>query len=105
MKVNDKTDATINKLNVCLSSALEEIGATGRVDLMANCVVDTGTLRRGHNYKVNGVKSVTFGNYVQYAPYVEFRRNGARPWFVSTIQNDKTKFNKILEKHLKKVGA
>lgn len=105
MKIKDNTNATIQKLNACISSALNEIGATGRVDLMANCVVDTGMLRRGHNYKVNGIKSVTFGNYVSYAPYVEFRRNGSRPWFVSTIKNDKSKFNKILEKHLKKVGA
>lgn len=102
--VTNNTKAFKNAFNNVCKDALNEIGITGKADLMANCAVDTGVLRRGHNFKIEGIK-VTFGNYVNYAPYVEFRAKGSRPWFRQTLQSDIDKFNNILKKHLKKVGV
>lgn len=116
--VNNNTESCLNAFENACKNALNEIAVTGNVDLVANCVVHIiqpgekysgvpGTLRRGHSYKVNGVKSVTWGNYVKYAVFVEFvnfTKKGKRDWFRRTLRADKGKFKLILESHLKKVG-
>lgn len=104
-KVINKTSQYIKSFEMAAKKTLEEVGVTGKADLMANCVVDTGTLRRSHHFKVEGIKKVIFGNYANYAPYVEFRTKGGRPWFRKTLEGDTGKFKAIMEKHFKKVGV
>lgn len=112
-KVENNTGAFKDKSRNLVNAALNEIARTGNADLVANCVVHKveegekyygtpGTLRRGHAYKIEGLR-VTWGNYVYYAPYVEFinfRKKGRRDWFRKTLRADAPTFKKILEKHL-----
>lgn len=115
----NRTQETINKMEMLVDEALKEIGKTGNIDLVANSPVHKikpgekykgvpGTLKRGHSYKVTSnskTKKVTFGNYVYYAPYVEFKEKGkgGNPWFRETLREDREKFLQIVKKHLKKV--
>lgn len=104
-KVTNNTKEYKKAFEFACKNALNEIGTTGKADLMANCVVDTGTLRRSHHFKVESIKRLVWGNYANYAVYVEFRQKGGRPWFRKTLRADTQKFNQILAKHLKKVGV
>lgn len=101
-RITNNTNEYIKLFEKAKNNTLNEIGVVGKADLMSNCAVDTGTLRKGHSFKIDNSK-VIFGNYINYAPYVEFRKKGGRPWFRKTIINDKDKFYKIIIKHFKGV--
>ena len=113
-KVTNNTNQYKNAFENACRNALNEIAKAGHTDLVANCVTGVGTpapgtLKKGHHYKITGIKKVTWGNYVPYAPYVEFtnfKHKGTRSsWFRKTLRADTQKFNQILAKHLKKVGV
>lgn len=106
MKKINNIPGDVTKIYNVLSLSLNEIGLQARVDLMSNCRVLTGNLRRSHAFKV--VKnSVVLGvtPNAKYAPFVEFKPTdaGGRPWFRKTLQNNKTVYMKIIEKHLRGV--
>lgn len=106
-KLTDNTDEFKEAFNNSILSCLNEIGTVGKADLMSNCKVRTGALRRGHFFRTdkegNNYK-VIFINNVQYAPYVEFKQfsKGGRPWFRMTLRNDAELFNSIVKKYIKR---
>lgn len=87
--------------------SLKEIGVTVKADMMANCKVDTGNLRRSHAYRVSE-DHVKIGvtPAASYGVYVEFKQEnkGGRPWMRRTLQEDTDKIKQIIAKHLSKVG-
>lgn len=117
-RIYNNTNKLLSNLDASVKACMLEIGTTGRADLMANCVVGKntpapGTLRKGHFFRLSDgfswsggfrTKKVIFANYVEYAPYVEFKRQskGGRPWFRMTLKADTEKFNNILKKHIAK---
>lgn len=94
-------------INKAIQKALTQVAIQSKADLMANCKVDTGNLRRSHTYKIVD-KSVTLGVMptAKYAPFVEFKpvNAGGRPWFRKTLQRNKSEYMRIIEKHLKGVN-
>lgn len=103
-------DKVRKQINESILTACNEIGITGTAQVQANAPVKTGNLRRSYGFKVNsGDKTyvVTFGTNVDYAVYVEMKpeSRGGRPHFRRAIDGELEEFNKILAKHLGKVGG
>lgn len=106
-RLEDNTDKLLKQLKASVEGCMNEVGSIGKADLMANCKVKTGTLRRGHFFKTesNGERhKVIFINNVLYAPYVEFKSfsRGGRPWFRQTLNGNIETFKKITETYIKR---
>lgn len=105
----DNTDKIIQQFNNAMRDAFNEIGITGTAQIQALAPVDTGNLRRSYAYKVSiGSKDfvVVFGTNITYAVYVEMKpeARGGRPHLRKVIESEIEEFNKILRKHLQRVG-
>lgn len=98
------------QISQALDSACNEIGVSGTAQVQSNTPVKTGNLRRSYGYKVSSdgkIYAVVFGTNVDYAVYVEMKpeSRGGRPHFRRAIEGEIEEFNKILAKHLEKVGG
>lgn len=98
------------QINESILAACNEIGITGTAQIQSNAPVRTGNLRRSYGFKVNSdgkTYVVVFGTNVDYAVYVELKpeSRGGRPHFRRAIEGELEEFNKILAKHLGKVGG
>jgi HK97 gp10 family phage protein len=105
----DNTNAIINQINEAVRNALEEIAKIGLAEIQLTAPVDTGNLRRSYSYKVkfnNKSFVIKWGTNIPYAIYVEMKpqSRGGRPHLRKAIMGEIEEFNKILRKHLAKVG-
>lgn len=96
------------EIKTAIANTAAEVGAVIVADLQANSPVKDGLLRRGHNFKLkkSGNKNLlTIGNYMYYAPYVEFKPvgRGGNPWFRATLRKDAPKIKRMCEEGLRRV--
>lgn len=96
------------EIKAAIANTAAEVGAVVVADLQANSPVKHGLLRRGHNFKLkkSGNSNIlSIGNYMYYAPYVEFKPvgRGGNPWFRKTLRADAPKIKKMCEEGLRRV--
>lgn len=87
-----------------ITKALEEIGLVAEGAAKRLCPVDTGRLRNSITHALMGNDSVAIGTNVEYAIYVHegtSKRDGV-PFLREAAQNNKSRFEAILRKHLGK---
>lgn len=85
-------------------AALEEIGLVAEGAAKRLCPVDTGRLRNSITHALVSRESVEVGTNVEYAIYVHegtSKRDGI-PFLREAAQNNKSRFEAILRKHLGK---
>jgi len=89
-----------------MNDVLEKMAQSVKAEAEANAKVDTGNLRRSHDYKVKESEHIAIvGNTAPYAEAVEFKpeSKGGRPWFRLSFRNASAGFQKIIESTFKGV--
>lgn len=110
---NDKNfDKAKEKLQKAINDALNEIGLFVVAESQLRTPVGVGTpspgnLRRSQTFKSEHDKKVVYvGSNVEYDEYVEFgtTKQKAQPHWTPAVMDNIEDINKIVKKHLEKVG-
>lgn len=100
-------DKVKNNLNDLIGKALDEIGLFVVAEAQLKTPVESGTLRRSETFQTDNSKKVVYvGSNVEYDEYVEFgtSKQKAQPHWQPAVNENIDDINKIVKKHLKKVG-
>ena len=89
-------------IDKAIVSALEEIGLVAERAAKRLCPVDTGRLRNSITHAFLDDRTVAIGTNVEYAPYVHEGVHGrqGKPFLTQSAQNNQSRFNSIMRKHL-----
>lgn len=106
-KFESNADEVKEKLKEAIAEALYDIGVFVVAEAQVRTPVDSGTLRRSETFEYDGDNKVVYvGSNVEYDEYVELgtSKQKAQPHWKPAVCENIDSINRIIKKHLEKVG-